>query len=159
MKAFEIMTRNPDVVTPEEPLTRAARLMEELDVGCLPVVDDLNSMRLIGMLTDRDIAVRHVAHDHRGDCPVAEHMTRGSLGVARPDDDVSAVMELMSREQVRRIPVVDDSDRLVGIVSQADVAVRVGPTEPYGVEKVIEHISEPARSRHQLVSGQSLEGR
>jgi CBS domain-containing protein len=143
MRARDIMTPNPRVVTPDETVAAAAQLMRELDVGLIPVVDDADSMRLKGVITDRDIAVRHVAERHSDDCRVSAHMSEG-LTTASPDDDVDAVMDRMQREQIRRIPVVEDGDRLVGIIAQADLATDVGPGAPASVAKTVEKISEPA---------------
>lgn len=141
MKAREIMTPEPRVVAPDDTVSEAARIMRELDVGIVPVVDGERG-RLRGVITDRDIAIRHVADRHAGDCRVSEHMSERVTSV-RPEDDVDDVMRRMQSEQVRRIPVVD-GDRLVGIIAQADIAVDVGPREPVKVEKTLERISEPA---------------
>ncbi|MFN2399058.1 MAG: CBS domain-containing protein [Gemmatimonadaceae bacterium] len=121
MKAKEIMTPNPRCVTPDTRLQNAARLMKEEDVGILPVVDEIGSTRLIGVLTDRDIALRCVAEGHDSSkCSVREVMTT-ELRTARPDQEVDEVMDLMGREQVRRIPIVDEKGGVVGIIAQADI--------------------------------------
>lgn len=145
MKAREIMTPNPEVVTPDEPLTRAAQLMRDLNVGAIPVVDDRTGMHLKGIITDRDITVRHVAEGHDGHCRVQEHMTTESLDTARPDSDLNEVFDRMERDQIRRVPVCDDDNRLVGIIAQADIAVRTRPPEADRVDELVERISEPAR--------------
>jgi CBS domain-containing protein len=142
MKAREIMTSDPQVVTPEDTITRAAQIMRESDVGIVPVVDDASSRRLRGVITDRDIAVRHVADSHGEDCRVRDHMS-GRLMKARPDDDVTQVLDTMQREQVRRMPVVGDDDRLIGIIAQADIAMDVGPDRPRDVQQTVEEISRP----------------
>ena len=140
MKAKEIMTKRPKCVTPDTPLREAARLMKEQDVGVLPVVDRDGSDRLVGIVTDRDIAIRHVAEGHdSSSCPVREAMT-SNVRTAREDDDIDDVMDLMGREQVRRIPVVDERGGLVGIVAQADI-VRDARDEKKA-ERTIEKISE-----------------
>lgn len=140
MKAKEIMTKRPKCVTPDTPLREAARLMKEQDVGVLPVVDRAGSDRLVGIVTDRDIAIRHVAEGHdSSSCPVREAMT-SNVRTAREDDDIDHVMDLMGKEQVRRIPVVDERGDLVGIVAQADI-VRDARDEKKA-ERMIERISE-----------------
>ena len=145
MKAQEIMTKNPSTVTPETKLTDAARLMKDEDVGIVPVVEADGSKKLVGVLTDRDIAIRHVAAGHQSaDCPVREAMST-DLITARPDDDVDGLMERMGREQVRRIAVVDERGDLVGIVAQADLA-REARNEKK-VEETVEKISRPS-GRH-----------
>jgi CBS domain-containing protein len=145
MKARDIMTPNPECLTPDDTLSRAAQLMRDLNVGAIPVVDDRDGRRLTGIITDRDIAVRHLAEGHTDDCRVQDHMTSGRLDTVSPDDDVNQVFQAMERDQVRRIPVVEDGDRLVGIIAQADIAVRTQPPESDRVDEVVERISQPAR--------------
>ncbi|HEX2717176.1 MAG TPA: CBS domain-containing protein [Gemmatimonadaceae bacterium] len=144
MKAEEIMARNPRTVTPETRLSEAARLMKDEDVGIIPVVESSGSSRLVGVVTDRDITIRHVAEGHTGDCAVREAMTE-NVRTARPSDSVDDVMDLMGKEQVRRIPIVDERDQLVGIVAQADI-VRKASSDKKS-ERTIEKISEPG-GRH-----------
>lgn len=139
MKARELMTKDPAVLTPDEPVSRAAQIMRDRNVGAVPVVDDKSSMRLRGMITDRDIAIRHVAESHGQNCRVSDELTPGPLRTVTPDADAHDVMELMKREQVRRVPVVQ-GDRLVGIIAQADVATG---EKAEAVGKVVERISEP----------------
>ena len=145
MRVNEIMTPDPEVVTLEDTIGRAAAIMRDRDIGSVPVVDDQDRRRLRGIITDRDIAVRHVAEGHRDDCTVAAHMTRDPVETVRPDDDVDTLAETMKRRGVRRVPVVDQEGRLVGIVAQADLAVELGPSEPEKVAEVVEKISEPGR--------------
>lgn len=145
MKAKDIMTRKPKSVTPETSVREAARLMKEEDVGVLPVVDRDGSDRLIGIVTDRDIAIRHVAEGHdSSSCPVSEAMT-SNVRTAREDDDVDSVMDLMGKEQVRRIPVVDERGGLIGIVAQADIVREA--RDDRKAERTIEQISDPG-GRH-----------
>lgn len=141
MKARDIMTPNPEVVTSQESVTRAAQIMRDHDVGLVPVVDDRTSMRLTGVITDRDIAVRFVAEGRTGDATVGDLMSAGTITSVAPDTSVSDVMDRMKTEQIRRIPVCED-DRIVGIIAQADVA-----TQGVGDRKtgdVVEKISEPS---------------
>jgi CBS domain-containing protein len=145
MKARDLMTENPECVTEGDTIEHAAQLMRELNVGLIPVVDDSSSRRLRGVITDRDIATRHVASGHdSGKCRVSEEMSSGELFTVTPDDDENTVMARMKEGQVRRIPVVEN-DRVVGIVAQADLAVRLGGSNPEEVERTLERISEPAR--------------
>ena len=143
MKARELMTPDPRVVTSADPVSRAAEIMRDHDVGVVPVVDDLSRMRLRGVITDRDIAVRCTAERHAPTCPVGDHMTAGPLDTVSPAADVREVMELMKEERVRRV-MVTEGERLVGVIAQADLARREGPVAPVEVEKVLERISEPA---------------
>jgi CBS domain-containing protein len=142
MKAREIMTSNVECVTREDSLKRAAQLMKQADVGAIPVVEDQTSMRLVGVITDRDIAVRHVAGDNADNCTVGDHMTDGRLFTCSPDDELDTVMKTMKSEQVRRVPVVE-GDRLVGIIAQADIATEHIDDAKTG--EVVERISESKR--------------
>jgi CBS domain-containing protein len=147
MKISELMTRNPCTVTPDTPVSDAARLMKEEDVGIIPVVERVGGAetrgRLVGVVTDRDIAVRHVADGRSGDAPVRDVMSSG-VRTAGPDDSVESVMKLMGEEQVRRIPIVDERGSLVGVVSQADLARKANDAEK--VERTVEAISQPGGS-------------
>ena len=140
MKAKDIMTQNPRVVTPDTSVQEAARLMQREDTGVLPVVESEQSRRLVGMITDRDIAIRVVA-EGKSSASVRDAMSSG-VQTAKPDDDAKQVMDLMAREQVRRIPIVDESGAVVGIVAQADI-VREGDDKR--AEQTIEAIAQPNR--------------
>jgi CBS domain-containing protein len=118
MKVAECMTRDVRTVTPEQPLREAARMMLEADTGVLPVTD---ADRVIGMITDRDIAVRAVAIDRGPETPVREAMS-GEVLQAFEDEDVDDVALRMSDRQVRRMPVMSRDDRLVGMISVGDLA-------------------------------------
>ncbi len=143
MKARDVMTPNPDVLTPDEPVSRAAQVMRDRNVGIVPIVENRSSMKLCGVITDRDIAIRHVAEGHDNNCKVADEVSREPLATVNPDADVKDVMNVMKRDQVRRVPVVEGDNRLVGIIAQADIAER-GPSEKE-VGKVVERVSEGAK--------------
>ena len=118
-KVADVMTGRPRAVTPETPLTEVARMMEAEDVGSLPVVDN---DRLVGIVTDRDIVVRAIAKGKDPTGMPASAISTRELVTVRPDDDLSDALELMVRHQVRRLAVMGEDERLVGMVSQADVA-------------------------------------
>lgn len=140
MKIQDIMSADPSTVTPDTPLTEAARLMKEHNVGMLPVVESEGSRRLVGVVTDRDITIRHTAEGHLSDCPVREAMT-GNVSTCKADENIDKVMTLMAKEQVRRIPIVDERGDLVGIVSQADIVLEAG--DEMKAEQTVEQISRP----------------
>ncbi len=124
--ARDIMTPAPRCVGENETLVDAARLMASLDVGALPICGE--DKRLKGMLTDRDIVVKCIAEG--GD---PSSVTAGSLAQGKPvtigaDDDVQEALEMMQKHQIRRLPVIDGHD-LVGIISQADVALALSPDD------------------------------
>lgn len=118
-KVRDVMTDSPRCITPETPVAEAARLMKSEDVGSLPI---LEGETVTGIVTDRDIVLNAVAEgkDPSG-MPVREVASRHLVTVGQ-DEDLSEALNRMATNQVRRIPVVDENDRLVGIVAQADVA-------------------------------------
>jgi CBS domain-containing protein len=136
-KVREVMTGRPRAVTPDTLLSEAAQLMETEDVGALPVLD---GEQLAGIVTDRDIVIRAVAKekDPKG-MPVREIASR-EVATIGPDDNLSDALKLMASAQVRRIPVVDQDNRLVGMLSQADVALEAKEKD---VGELVEEISKP----------------
>lgn len=141
MKARDIMTAAPMTVTPVDSVRRAADVMRELNVGAVPVVEDRVSNMLRGIITDRDITVRCTAEAHASNCLVKDHMSAMPLQTIHPDEDVSRVIEKMERGQVRRLPVITPDGVLVGIIAQADLATKVGPTQPRRIEELLERVS------------------
>lgn len=137
------MTPEPEVVLPWDPLLRAAEIMRDYDVGIVPVVNDRASMRVIGVITDRDIVIRHVAQAHHYECPAEDAMTREPLFCVEPDDDLETVLSKMRTQKVRRILVISPSGRLLGIISQADLLLHAGPENSSAVDRALCVISEP----------------
>jgi CBS domain-containing protein len=139
-KIAEVMTQRPRAVTAQMTVRDAARLMDEEDVGSLPVVDE--GERLIGIVTDRDVAVRVVGRGLDADqTPVGEVATRDVVAVT-PDHDLDDALRVMAKEQVRRVPVVMNENQLVGMLAQADVA-KVGKEKETG--ELVEAISRTPR--------------
>jgi CBS domain-containing protein len=120
MKISELMTRDVRSIEPTESIADAAHLMGELDVGALPVEDD---SALVGIVTDRDIAVRGFGGGFHAGTPVLRVMTEKVIS-CRDDDDVEDVLAVMGRQQIRRIPVCNESGTLVGMFALADAARR-----------------------------------
>jgi len=137
----DVMTSTIKTVTPEASAREAAGFMLSADTGSIPVCD---GERVIGMITDRDIAVRGVAEGLGPDCSVRDLMTKDVV-CARDTDDVSAVARRMSDEQVRRLPVLDSNDRLVGMVSLGDLSRQA---QEGVAETALEGVSAPG-SQHQ----------
>ena len=142
MKIQEIMTKDPATVTPGTTVRDAAKLMQREDTGILPVVEAEGTKRLVGVVTDRDIAVRVVGEGRDGNTRVSDVMSTGKLATLRPDADVDDAMNTMADEQVRRIPIVDDRGALVGIVAQADVVRKARDDQKS--ERTVEQISRPS---------------
>lgn len=132
----DVMTPNPECVSEKDSLMDAARIMRDSDTGVVPVVD---GRRIIGLITDRDIVVRGIADGKNvNDVRVNELMTT-SVRTVREDASVDEVLQLMSNSEVRRIPVVNSSNELVGIVSIGDISTNTDRDNKVG--KAIEDIS------------------
>ena len=142
MKVNEIITRDPQVIRPETALIEAAQKMKSLDIGMLPVCD---GDRLVGVITDRDIAVRGVAQGNDPKTARVQEVMTPEVIYCFDDEDVKDVAKKMEEKQVRRLPVLNREKRLVGIVSLGDLAVRTGKEHLAG--EVLERVSEPGHSR------------
>ena len=145
MKIQDIMTRDPSSVTADATVREAALVMKRENVGIVPVLDAQNERRLVGVVTDRDIAIRCIAEGKDSTCRVRDVMSTDDLATCKVNDDVENVMSAMRSEKVRRIPIVDERGSLVGIVSQADVLLKTRDTSRAG--ETVEQISEPG-GRH-----------
>jgi CBS domain-containing protein len=139
MNIRDVMTTNPRTVSPSDTIQNAARIMRDEDTGAVPVVDN---GRAVGIVTDRDIVVRAVA-DGELNRPVRDVVT-GDVITARPDMSTKEAAQLMSEHQVRRLPVVEN-DRLVGIVSIGDLAVKDGNDKRVG--DALQDISQGVKER------------
>jgi len=142
MKVSEVMTTDVETVSAEQTAREAASFMLRADAGSIPVCE---GSKVIGMVTDRDIAVRAIAEGRGPDTPVSELMSDGIV-CAHEDDDVKAVAQRMSEEQVRRMPVLDSQQNLVGIVSLGDLA-RESAGE--AAEQALEGVSAPGGQHQQ----------
>jgi len=136
VRVSEVMTRDVRLASPDDTIQDAARIMAEIDAGCLPVSD---GDRLVGMITDRDIAVRAVAEGHGPDCRVGDVMTR-EIRYCFEDEDTDEIAQNMADQQIRRLPVLNREKRLVGILSLGDIAFTDGK-DPAG--EALTGISRP----------------
>ena len=141
MRARDLMTTNVATVSSLDFISTAAEMMRLYGVGMLPVLDPEASLHICGVITDRDIAMRCVARRHRDSCLVGDHMTPAPLATVGPEDSVETILETMERRKVRRVPVVEEGDVLVGVISQADLVLRVGAREPFRIEQLLESVS------------------
>ena len=142
MQLHELMTPDPATCTPDTPIEDVARLTRTHDCGEIPVVEHRDTGVLVGVVTDRDIVVRLLAEGRDArDATAADCMTSPARSLS-PDARVSDAVEMMQAHQVRRIPVVDESGRVCGIVAQADLA-RATTAELTG--DVVRDVSEPTR--------------
>lgn len=141
MRIEEIMTRDPACCQPETTLEEAARIMAQRNCGAVPVVDSLETMKPVGMITDRDITCRSLAIGlDPFEMKVKQVMTVAPLAV-RPGDSLETCCETMERNAVRRMLVTDDSGKCVGIVAQADIARCASPEQ---TAELVKDISRPS---------------
>jgi len=133
----DVMTSNPASIEADSPVFEAARIMKEQDVGIIPVVE---GGRLVGTVTDRDIAVRIVAGGKDPQSVNVREIASTDLVTVDPQQDLDEALRLMANHQVRRLPVVEEDGRLVGIVAQADVAREANDKK---TGELVEEISEP----------------
>ena len=142
MRVKQIMTPDPARCTPEATAREAATLMRDNDCGSIPVVESTTSNRLVGTVTDRDLAIRGLAAGQGPESRVGDLMTPDPVTCV-PEDEVEDVRQVMVEQQVRRVPVVDTDGILVGIVAQADLAREEGAASDREVGRIVEAISEP----------------
>jgi len=142
MKISEVMTTDVETVSADQTAREAAAFMLRADAGSIPVCE---GKRVVGMITDRDIAVRGVAEGRGPDTPISELMSDGII-CAHEDDDVQAVARRMSEEQVRRLPVIDSEEQLVGIVSIGDLTRE---TAGEAAQQALEGVSAPGGQHQQ----------
>jgi CBS domain-containing protein len=140
MHIRDVMTPNPRTVSPNDSIQNCARIMRDEDTGVVPVVDN---GKPVGVVTDRDIVVRAVAEDGQLNRPVRDIVTT-NLVAARPDMSTKEAAALMGEHQIRRLPVVENN-KLVGIVSIGDLAVKEGSDSRVG--DALQHISEGVKEQ------------
>ena len=132
----EVMSSNPSAIEADKSVADAAKLMRDEDVGLAPVVD---GDRLVGTLTDRDITVRVVAEGKDPQSTTVREVASTDLVTVDPEQDLDEAVRLMAQHQVRRLPVVEEDGRLVGVVAQADVARQADDRQ---TGEVVERISQ-----------------
>jgi CBS domain-containing protein len=132
----DVMTSNPCAIDADKPVAYAAKMMRDEDVGLAPIVE---GDRLVGTLTDRDIAIRVVAEGRDPEATPVRDVASTDLVTVDPQQDLDEAVRLMAQHQVRRIPVVEEDGRLVGVVAQADVARQADDRQ---TGEVVERISQ-----------------
>jgi len=134
------MTRDPISAYPEDTVAQVARLMKEKDIGPVPIVSKNNATNLMGIVTDRDLAIHVVAEGRDPQKTLVRDVMTTDVVTCSADDDIELALDAMSTNQLRRIPVVNDDNMLVGIIAQADIATRMDKPEKIG--EVVKEISE-----------------
>jgi CBS domain-containing protein len=143
MKCKDLMTRNPEACVYSDTAAKAAQLMKNEDVGPIPIVAGRGDKRLIGIVTDRDLALNVVAEGRDPNSVLVDEIMSRDIVSCGPEDDVEQALHSMRERKVRRIPIVDKNGKLVGIIAQADAARKLDEEE---VGEVVSEISEPNRS-------------
>lgn len=140
-KCKDVMTQDPVCCLPTDTVSKAAQLMKDENVGSIPVVEDEETMKLIGIVTDRDLALQVVAPEWDAETTQVDEVMTYDVITCRADDDLQKAVDAMAQHQLRRMPVIDGDYRIVGIISQADVATRV--EKPEEVAEMVKEISQP----------------
>jgi CBS domain-containing protein/osmotically-inducible protein OsmY len=143
MKCKDLMTRNPEACVYTDTAARVGQMMKSEDVGPIPIVAGRGDKHLIGIVTDRDLALKVVAEGRDPNSVRVEEIMSRDVVSCRPEDDVERALHSMTERKVRRIPIVDQNGKLVGIISQADAARKLDEEE---TGEVVREISEPSRS-------------
>jgi CBS domain-containing protein len=140
MQIKDVMTRDVEVIRPDDTIQQAARKMKDLDVGAMPVCD---GQRLVGMLTDRDITIRATAEGRDPSNTTAQETMTPEIYYCFENQNIEDAALLMMEKQIRRLPIIDDNKKLVGIVALGDVAEDVEDDEIAGT--TLEEISRPSK--------------
>ena len=142
-KCGEVMTKTPACCLPNDTAAHAAELMKSDNVGSIPVVETQQSRKLVGIVTDRDLALKIVAGALDAKSTKVEAVMTRTVVTCLADDDLQKALDAMTRHQLRRIPVVDRENKVVGIIAQADVATRVD--QPEKTAEMLKGISEASQ--------------
>lgn len=143
MLVKDVMSKDLVVCTPQDSVVKAAKLMKAADVGAIPVVEDRSDSRLIGIVTDRDIAIQIVAEGRNPTQVKVDEVMSRDLATVKPDDELERAAEVMQARQVRRVPVVDENGVLIGMIAQADIVAESGDADL--VKETVEEVSRPSK--------------
>ena len=139
-KCNEVMTKNVVYSLPTDMVIKAAELMKSENIGPILVVENEDTMKLVGIVTDRDLALKVVAEGRDAKSTTVESVMTRSIVTCRADDDLQKALDAMAKHQLRRIPVVDNDNKILGIIAQADVATRVD--QPEKTAEMVKEISQ-----------------
>ncbi len=128
-KCNEVMTKNPVCCRPDDMVTKVAQLMQSENIGSIPVIENEQTKKLVGIVTDRDLVLKIIAKGHDVKSTKVELVMTRQIVTCRVEDDLQVAIDAMAEHQLRRIPIVDNDAKIVGIIAQADVATRVNLPE------------------------------
>jgi CBS domain-containing protein len=139
-KCNEVMTKNPFCCLPNDMVAKVAQLMKRENIGPIPVIENEQTQKLVGIVTDRDLALKIVAEGRDAKSTKVEAVMTRKVVTCRAEDDLQKALDAMSEHQLRRIPVVDNDNKILGIIAQADVATRVN--QPEKTAELVKQISQ-----------------
>lgn len=139
-KCNEVMTKDPVCCLPGDTVAKAAELMKSENIGSIPVIENEQTKKLVGIVTDRDLALKIVADGLDAKSTKVDAVMTRKVVTCRADDDLQKALDAMSEHQLRRIPVVDNENKILGIIAQADVATRVD--QPEKTAEMVKEISQ-----------------
>lgn len=139
-KCNEVMTKNPVCCLPNDSVAKAAGLMKSENIGSIPVIENEQTQKLVGIVTDRDLALEIVAEGLDAKSTKVETVMTRKVVTCLADDDLQKALDAMAEHQLRRIPVVDNDKRILGIIAQADVATRAD--QPEKTAEMVKEISQ-----------------
>jgi len=139
-KCDEVMTKNPVCCLPNDMVTKVAQLMKLENVGSIPVIENDLTNKLVGIVTDRDLALQVVAEGLNAKSTKVEAVMTRQVVTCHAGDDLQKALDAMAEHQLRRIPVVDNDNKIVGIIAQADMATRVD--QPEKIAEMVKEISQ-----------------
>jgi CBS domain-containing protein len=134
------MTKDPFCCLPTDSVAQAAELMKSRNIGSIPVIENEKTQKLVGIVTDRDLALTIVAVGRDAKSTNVDAVMTSKVVSCLADDDIQKVLDAMAKQQLRRIPIVDHDNRIVGIITQADVATRIN--QPEKTAQMVKEISQ-----------------
>ena len=140
MKCNEVMTKDPVFCLPDDSVLKASQLLKTHDIGSVPVVESEENKVVVGMLTDRDIALKVVSEGRDAETALVKDVMTGQVITCGAEDEMQVALDLMARHQLRRLPVVDAEDKLAGIIAQADLATRMD--QPVKTAETLKEVSQ-----------------
>jgi CBS domain-containing protein len=139
-KCDEVMTKEPVCCLPTDSVVKAAELMKSRNIGSIPVIENTKAQKLVGIVTDRDLAVSIVAVGRDAKSTNVDAVMTYNIVSCLADDDLQKALDAMANQKLRRIPIVDRDNRIVGIITQADVATRIN--QPEKTANMVKEISQ-----------------
>lgn len=139
-KCSEVMTKDPVCCLPNDSVAKVAELMKNENIGSIPVIESQQTQKLVGIVTDRDLALKIVSEGRDAKSTFVEAVMTRKVVTCFAGDDLQKALNVMAGHQLRRIPVVDNDNKIVGIIAQADVATRVD--QPEKTAEMVKEISQ-----------------